>query len=1090
MKNTAEKLEYQEQMNAMTKLNQQAFARTIWDDPQKVITIHTFWQTFAHGKTGNVRTIAELEMRRLEAILLKMTDINQGFYGANASAHVDTIGVNADNNVQETDDDIETIIPNAKEVVVGAETNLKEEDDKGRSLFNGKAMGDMPNQADLSKAAKELLIKGEEENAFALAKQYFGNGKYTPKKEGAKPNVWKDKQIKNWLISLKASLPKTKQTTEKKHTEGEVNFEEFGTTRNNLETEKNTLKDFAKRYVKLATSGTENAESAEKLAKLFFKHRGYSEAQINIWKQTITGNEDDEELDHFAILGSKFDKEGKLKEIDGTYEDFSIQVFDLMQEIQVTKPQLEDKQSLIDYMIDQVNENMREVLQGTAFKNKNGATYELYTDLHYRDLIERMVMANFSKLDSQATDNSEDGQEKNSGKVSNSKPEEQSIEELAKQTQEKAKAKAQLGTNIKDITVSIIKNGGVVEDTVDHPSYKNFYGEGHKFTQKESLEKHIAENFAIWREEYLNSLEFYPMKEFHRAIDTAYFGDVSVDDIYKEVCDIMIKPNGEILALLEKGKKKDEGDLEVRFPNKEELHNYITRIYENNKNAEIIDEEAAKAQEPETGTKSSTEEIKTEDTDKTTGEVEESATESNNSTIVKIAHIQNICNKAIKKGKDVSFILKDRKVAKLVENGGSIVNIDGTEVEYNTSAESLEQLRTDLQTLFDNTHSKKGNKLKEEQKTETVNQVKNTVSDENAEEESSEPEETTNEGEDTEETTEVDSSYITSLNQFRPAGKKMIQEGCSQHDLIMWARDQLLNRKMKEMNDSAIFTKTEAIDTFIMSMFPDFFPQAKSAKDAKVDNSEETTNSTKKETVEDLKAFIDAEKVKEGINYASLCKLSNSYAVDYRIEIKTKEILELVRAQAPELHKAYLEARAAKQNEEQEKVFVPEKISETKPTIWDKVKEFKTLDEIYVTSLELVEAGDWQIALNMTTELIKTGNIKGAEKWTDDMIAQWFDQNVLKKEVPETEEIQATEDAVEEELTPEFQSLQEASSGNKFRKALIEILTKHEDSPDLRARIVNIVRGGKADYARKMAKTKEAVIQNQINAAKLIAKRK
>ena len=81
------------------------------------------------------------------------------------------------------------------------------------------------------------------------------------------------------------------------------------------------------------------------------------------------------------------------------------------------------------------------------------------------------------------------------------------------------------------------------------------------------------------------------------------------------------------------------------------------------------------------------------------------------------------------------------------------------------------------------------------------------------------------------------------------------------------------------------------------------------------------------------------------------------------------------------------------------KVFVPEKISETEPTLWKQVSGITSLEEIYNVALELCEAGDWQTALNMSIELITAGGIKDAEGWNDDQITSWFNTNVLKKGV-------------------------------------------------------------------------------------------
>ena len=172
---TAEKLEHQEQMEPMVKLSQQAFARTIWDDPEKAIKMHEFWKNFSIDKSDDVKAFAELEMKRIEATLVQMTTINVGFYGSKYIEYLDRIGLKPE---LTEGDSIEDILPETKEEVVNAETDLKPKEEGGKtlSLFNGQDMGEKPDQMNISKAAKQLLAADKEEDAIALAKQYLGTG--------------------------------------------------------------------------------------------------------------------------------------------------------------------------------------------------------------------------------------------------------------------------------------------------------------------------------------------------------------------------------------------------------------------------------------------------------------------------------------------------------------------------------------------------------------------------------------------------------------------------------------------------------------------------------------------------------------------------------------------------------------------------------------------------------------------------------------------------------------------------------------------------------------------------------------------------
>jgi hypothetical protein len=1070
--NTAEILKTQKlnlnELKQMSDINHQAFARTIWDDPQKAITIHEFWVKFSHDKSPEVKHIAELEMRRIEAIILAMTTTNAKFYGTNALAYVDTVGVT----VESVDDaTIEEILPE-KEVIVDAKTDIidKEKGGKTVSLFNGKDMGDKPDQQDVSKAAKQLLAEDREEDAIALAKQYLGTGNYTPKKPGAKTQEWTDKAITSWVKSLKVGLSKSilkdAEATQQPKVESSNAEEMFGITRATLEAEKTAFKDFAERYVRLATNGSKDAVAAEDLSKLFFEYREYNDAQIQVWKETVVKNDKSSVLDHFAVLGTIGTDDNKLIISDVTYEDLNAKVYDMMQEIQITKPQLGDSKTLQEYMVEEVSRKLYDELIDTSFTSESGAVYEMYTKLHYIDFIEKIVGVNFTTLDSQVTTNKKVGQE--TGEASSSENAiESNMEDDQKAAMKRLREKSKLGNNIRGITQTIISNGGIVDDIVDNPAYVGFFGKEHGFTTREALEKHIKENFNTWKEEYLNSRTSFPMDEFHRTIDISYFSEVQFKDMVEQAKEYMVKPDGKILDLVRKKTKENPTELVTVLPTVQDLEDYILKIYKTNKNAESVKEIQTEASKK--GTESvSTEETKTEES---SGEATKSVVESSSNVIVKVTHIENICNKAIKKGGDLAFIMKDRKISELIEKGGTITGPEkDVSVSYNISAESFDQLQADLQEIFDRMIAKRTPK-----KTivEKIKQITFPSKDEDSKEEKAE-EENTQESE----STEVETSSISSLNDIKPAGLKLIEEGGSKEDLLKWGQNNLLNRQMKEQaEEKDMFKTAEIVNQFMKSMFSDFFKEETSAET--IEN---------KKTVDDLKTFIIATSKKEDATYIRVCKSAKDFLIKNTIEIKKGDssMFKLVRENAVELYQAHLDKQSTNRKESEEKVFVPEKISETIPTVWDKVKDFKTLGEIYAISLELCDAGDWRQALNITTELIKGKNIETTEEWTDDMITDWFNKNVLKKET-----VKSTEAVVEEieDLDKNFKALKYANGGKSWRNAMIQILSDNEDTPELRKKIVSVIRGCTANYGRRMAKAKEDVIQGKINVAKALVKK-
>lgn len=1056
MSNTVKKLEHEEQMNAMTKLNHQAFANTIWDDPRKGMELHAFWKAFAHNADGDASIVAEHEMRRIEAVLLKMTDINSGFYSANTSSYVDIVGVKLD---KTTDVAVET------EVVVDSETDLtpevevEEESGKKVSLFTGTDMGDKPNHVDISNAAKKLLSEGKEEDALALAKQYFGTGNFSPRKPGQSTIAWSEKQINNWFKSIKDNVSKFEEpvtpTTEPsgEGTQDDSELQDYGKHKDTLDQESFALRDFAASYVKLATNGSEDAQAAEKLAELFFSQRFYTDKQIKTWKETVTKNEDLSTLDHFAILGPTASLSGELEDSEYKYSEFNALIKADMQELQVTKPVLEKKE-LLPYLIREMVKKHMTTIKGKSLKSSDDkVSYDMYTLLHCEDLIERIVTANFTESDSQVMETSEAGKEA-PGKVSDSDVNTGGITD-------------DIFSKIKEAVVTCIKNGGLLEDTLDSEVYKPFIVEGSKISNQDEMNAYLTENFKPWETEYKNSLTTYPMKEFVKAIEIGYHSEIKLFDMVEEAKTFIRKPNGKFLKLLDKAKK-----LEVIFPTEKELFAYIKGIYVTNKNAEGVKDVQEKTVVPKEEPK----------TDKVSGEATP-ATEAGNAeevkegnvelSTVKITYIENACYKALKQGKGIKGLLADRKVADLIENGGTIAGpTKDIETHYDTTSESFDKLHSDLKGIFNRISDKK---KPGKNKKSLVDKAKDIIGGTKGEE----PKVETPIEELVQEPSAVDTkaSSITSFNDVQKPAQVLINSGITHADFLNWGYEVFLNRKMKEQSENAVFTEKDKIETLMRGMFSEFFGTSAQAEESGITNL----------TVEELKEVIISKAKEEDISYTGLCKEVNTLCEDNNIDLKTGERLTMVRENAPDVYGKHLEQVNKAYNEAKEKVLVLEKVSKSNPTVWDKVKGFTTLSEIYSTSTELCDAGEWQQAYNMAIELIEGGTITDAEGWTNEQITEWFDRMILKKEIAVETEIVVEE---VEHLDDNFRALSQANGGKAFRNAIVNILSKNDDTTELRNSIISTIRGGEANYARKMAKKTDVILQGAINSAKAAVKPK
>jgi len=851
------KIEHEEQMTQMNSISPEGLARTIWDDPAKAMTLHKFWEQVASGNKNPIGDMAKLEMRRIEAIMLKMTDINSGFYGSRAQAYLDSYSTQIVD-VEEDTSKIEEILP-----------VTSEEDAKKVSLFSGKEMGDKPEQMVVSAAAKKLLSEGKKDDAIALAKQYFGTGNYTPKKEGAEAKKWQDKQITNWIVSLESGLKDKKTgTTEVKpkveSNEDLTDINSFGRTKLTLKEEETAFDLFAKRYVDMATAGTEDTEAAESLAALFFKNRAYEAEQITTWKQTVTANDSLEGLDHFAIL--KGDNE--LEEYDKTYDEINEEIKTDLDNRKYTGTELKDEAALKVKVTAGIVRSTREAMIGKTITGSEDTTYPMWTSLHHKQLIETLVTANFRIKDPEVSSTS-DQESKDSSSTSpdaNAKPVKKVVDP------------------VKDITMTIIHNGGILEDVGLSNKYAEYVGENKEYIDEASMMEYITANFQTWSDDWRNSLTHYPYHEFDKALIGAFEQKgTTLEEFVKGAKEYIVKPDGSVLTLKRKAlhAKEDPSviitpELLVPFDKAEDFVEYINNAWGALETTKAAVEKATEETDSETSSDDQTEE--------TESNVEKPVKLSD--IVVKMAHITSICNKALKKKRDHSFLLKDKKIRSLIVEGGAIESLDKkTKVDYDLTADSVSRLEKDLKAIFDSV--KEGKIMKGEAPA----------------------------SEEKEEVVETDPSVITSFNEIMPAGMKMIESGCSKENLLQWGVEVLLNRKMKEQGDATIYASTDKVHTFIKGLFSDFFEK----KQGPVENTY---------TIEQLKADTKSASEEEGITYPLLTSVVNELCKVNNFDLPGRDRLELVRTTIPEMYKAHMDKQDELHAETKEKVFVPEKISE------------------------------------------------------------------------------------------------------------------------------------------------------------------
>ena len=153
-------------------------------------------------------------------------------------------------------------------------------------------------------------------------------------------------------------------------------------------------------------------------------------------------------------------------------------------------------------------------------------------------------------------------------------------------------------------------------------------------------------------------------------------------------------------------------------------------------------------------------------------------------------------------------------------------------------------------------------------------------------------------------------------------------------------------------------------------------------------------------------------------------------------------------------------------------VFEKIDIAAVDPALWDMIKGFKTMDEVYNMAVEFNEAGKFNEALSMCLLVMPT-QIEASKDWTADQVTAWFDANVLKKAVtPATEEPAKPAETKPEtiKLGEEYKDLMESTNKKSTKQAIAAILKKKEDKEQTRKELLEAVKTGKGSHTRTVGK--------------------
>jgi len=883
--------------------------------------------------------LVKIEIARLEALLMKRTDISMDVSGVRMS------GLAKDYL------DASTAIKPLKESAKQAEEVLgdgdskksKEEEGKTINLTTNQILGDKPPLKVLAAQCRELIKENKSDEAEKLAWGFLSKGNYVPNNEKKKAEPWNEKRFASWLRDVKGQAEETKHVKEEtkkpsSHTDdkltvafqkielGEDEIKLFGTTKETLESENDALDDFAEAYYNLIMEGTESVETADLLLHAFFDNRYYgklkfSSKQIETWINWVTGDrnkENNKTQEHFEILrvpGVKDDSTG-LTAFHLSYEQFVEEI------VKVIKEGKLDKQGVIN--------RFREKLKGKTLKNSNDISYNIWTPLNAIDLIERIYDANVSQESSEET----------------SKPK---TEDKSTDKKDETEDDIVKNSDLTEMFVATIKNGGVFEDEkgrsdiLGNPKFTDLVGKSIEIINDKGESAHVVyktielltpflkDQFENAKANWEVKLKTYPLKQFLRIVETSFKSEISEEDVFKDNIDLVKKSDGTFLTLV---KKEKNSSTKVNFESDQDVKDYIKGVYE---------------------------------------------------------------------------------------------------------------IQRRLQTEEAATKVRENNDSKEEENT--------------------------------------DEPDIKSINEIRTLGLKLINDlGYTFEKIVTWLMSKLLNKKLEEQ-DKAITSK-DSITALAEGMFRREF--GKDEKNVNLESEEfkakvlemEKSGKYKSTTllINDLKnSFRDdgfdfdfsllVKKVKSIILEAN-SSLSNKSSALEKDKEKTADTKEEDTDKTTEDNVEETDAENAEEEtteakvEEEEDIKIQEKFSTSEPELWKKIQNFKSLEELQNMAIEFSEAGNWQKALSMCTEVIALGKIETAKNWTAEQTFDWFDKFVKRDETNQVEDVDH-----EEIKDSKFDFTEILNSPNKkhFGNSLIKLIKQHNDSADFRN---DLLKALKSDLAK------------------------
>jgi hypothetical protein len=387
---------------------------------------------------------------------------------------------------------------------------------------------------------------------------------------------------------------------------------------------------------------------------------------------------------------------------------------------------------------------------------------------------------------------------------------------------------------------------------------------------------------------------------------------------------------------------------------------------------------------------------------------------------------------------------------------------------------------------------------------------------------------------------------VNSMKELKTKGHELLSKGTDDATFISWLYTNLFKRKLKEQQVGGEYTTLDAIINFANKTFGKKLPipadkEVKSEKETKVVGEQPVAGS--KLTVEQVHEIVAKHSKEANVAFINLVKElrelygRNGIVLERKGEVTVGEQViniadEIIKVSNPEMFKERkerkilqdaarkaspeIEFEADKKAEVTTETTVVEDVVETPadeivpetidaehqvfekidiqsvdPSLWETIKNFKTMDEVYNMAVEMNTATPSKFNEALSMCLIIMPTLEGESKdWTPEQITMWFNKTILPAndtvETSEEEEAKAEEvvDAIVIPDDPDYKTLQSAKDGKALKRSISAILQKQEDSKELRNLILTAIKTGNGSHTRQVGKMPDKEIHSMINNVK------